>query len=46
MRLLLSVALSAIALALVACGSESDGTFDHEGFPFTFEYPADFDAGR
>ena len=43
MRVLLALALSAIALALVACGSESEGTFDHEGFPFTFEYPADFE---
>jgi hypothetical protein len=41
-RLLLSLALSAIALALAACGNESDATFAHEGFPFTFQYPHAF----
>jgi hypothetical protein len=33
----------AAVLALAACGGESDGTFDFEGFPFTFSYPADFE---
>lgn len=29
--------------ALASCGNESDGVFEHEGFPFTFEYPDDFE---
>jgi hypothetical protein len=31
------------ALTFAACGGESDGTFDHDGFPFTFSYPEDFE---
>ena len=31
------------AFGIGACGGESDGTFDHEGFPFTFTYPEDFE---
>ena len=31
------------ALAITACGGESDGTFDFEGFPFTFSYPDGFE---
>jgi hypothetical protein len=39
-----ALALAAIAaLAVAACGGESDGTFDYEGFPFTFSYPEDFE---
>lgn len=40
------VLLAAAALAVVAlasCGDESDGVFEHEGFPFTFEYPEEFE---
>ena len=37
-------ALSALAaLAVAACGGESDGTFDRDGFPFTFSYPEGFE---
>jgi hypothetical protein len=39
-----SVTLCALAaLTVAACGGESDGTFDHEDFPFTFSYPGDFE---
>jgi hypothetical protein len=31
------------ALAMLACGGESDGTFDFEDFPFTFSYPDGFE---
>jgi hypothetical protein len=36
-----------IALGAIGCGSD-DGpqTFDEEGFPFTFEYPDDFDKSE
>ena len=37
------MALALAAVALAACGNESDGVFDVEGFPFTFEYPDDFE---
>ena len=43
MRSLLPLALAAIALALAACGNESDKTFDQDGFPFKFEYPHAFE---
>ena len=43
MRSLLPPALAAIALALTACGDESDKTFDQQGFPLTFEYPHAFE---
>jgi hypothetical protein len=42
-RPLLPLTLSAIALALAACGDESDATFDQQGFPFAFEYPHAFE---
>ncbi len=35
--------LGAFALG---CGEESDGVFDEEAFPFTFEYPADFEESE
>jgi hypothetical protein len=33
------------AIGLVACGSDDSGpsTFEEDGFPFTFEYPEDFE---
>lgn len=38
------------ALALAACADEDDGganaTFEREGFPFTFEYPASFELAE
>jgi hypothetical protein len=42
-RLLLSGLLALGALAVSACGNESDGVFDAEAFPFTFEYPDGFE---
>jgi len=42
-RSLLPLALAAIALALAACGNESDKTFDQDGFPFKFTYPHAFE---
>lgn len=38
-----SLLLALGALSLASCGNESDGVFDVEGFPFTFEYPDDFE---
>lgn len=37
-RLLFSLALLA-TLGFAGCGGESDGKFDEDAFPFTFEYP-------
>lgn len=38
------------ALAFAACADEDDGganaTFEREGFPFTFEYPASFELAE
>jgi hypothetical protein len=42
-RPLAGLALATAALLLPGCGGESDGTFDHEGFPFTFAYPESFE---
>ena len=42
-RLLRPLALVVLALGLASCGNESDGVFDVEGFPFTFEYPDEFE---
>jgi hypothetical protein len=39
-----AVSVTAVA-ALSGCGSESDGVFDRDDFPFTFEYPDDFSEG-
>jgi hypothetical protein len=38
-------ALALCAFPLAACGDDDDGpsTFQEEGFPFTFEYPGDFE---
>lgn len=40
------LALTVVAIAISACsddqGVESDGIFDRDGFPFTFEYPEGF----
>jgi hypothetical protein len=42
-RLGVASAFSLVLGALVlGCGEESDGTFDREGFPFTFDYPESF----
>ena len=38
-----SMALALATVALASCGNESDGVFDVEGFPFTFEYPDEFE---
>ena len=44
MRSVLSLVLLTLALAFAACGGdESDGTFEQDGFPFTFKYPGDFE---
>ncbi len=41
-RLILLAAGVLAAVLLLGCGGESDGTFDEDGFPFTFEYPDDW----
>ena len=45
MRNLLTATVVAAALALTACGgTDGPSTFAQDGYPFTFEYPADFTA--
>ncbi len=44
-RALLFVVVSVIALALTACGDSGPKQFEDDGYPFTFEYPEDFQTG-
>ena len=38
-----SACLLVLGAAAFGCGEESEGVFDEEAFPFTFEYPSDFE---